>query len=184
MSFKTSKLEIYQKIYENLRFIDANPIGAQLIKNKSDAAAIGSRAVFVYYSYDKNLNGFYLPPKSEESTFSLSLVSFALRKGFQYKQSFDKMYIKSINNLLNLIFISLLRMKLIINNGISDHLMKKYKLRYDLNNQETNQAQLNLFSLDHFIFYTYILISNLLFASIVFGFEFSKKLRHDKLISN
>ena len=76
------------------------------------------------------------------------------------------------------------RLKSIVNNGILDFWMKLYKLRNDFNYQATDQAQLNLFSLDHIIFYTYILITNLLFASIVFSFELSKKMRHDKTISN
>ena len=34
---------------------------------------------------------FYLPPKSEDSTFGLSIDTMAYRKGFQYKHQFDKM---------------------------------------------------------------------------------------------
>ncbi len=47
------------------------------------------RLTLFFSRYGQGL--FYLPPKSEESTFGLSIETMAYRKGFQYKQQFDKM---------------------------------------------------------------------------------------------
>ena len=89
-------MTIYRQIYENLNFVENSPTGVKMMRTTS-MAMIGTREVYLFYSNDKDLKGFYLPPKTEESTFGLSIVSIAFRKGFQYKHSFDKMFEKSIN---------------------------------------------------------------------------------------
>ena len=86
-------MKIYRQIYENLNYVENSPTGVKMMRTTS-MALIGTRELYLFYSDDKDLNGFYLPPKTEESTFGLSMASIALRKGFQYKQSFDKMFVK------------------------------------------------------------------------------------------
>jgi hypothetical protein len=65
------------------------------VKNSSKAYA------FIAYKeslvYEILLNGpkfFYLPPKTDESSFNLELVGIAMDKEFEFKKQFNKLYKK------------------------------------------------------------------------------------------
>ena len=74
IDYKNNPNQGYKKIFE-----ETNP----------NAVLSSSHSTVIISKYGQA--PFYLPQKSEESTFGLSIETIAYRKGFQYKQQFDKM---------------------------------------------------------------------------------------------
>ena len=72
-------------------YIKSQNQGLKKIINEINPNAVFCSSDYAVFISKYGRARFYFPPKSEESTFSLSIETMAYRKGFQYKQQFDKM---------------------------------------------------------------------------------------------
>jgi hypothetical protein len=71
--------------------------GIDLVKNSSkDYAFIAQKEFLVYQILTNGPKFFYLPPKIDESSFSLQLFGIAMHKEFEFKKQFNKLYKKFI----------------------------------------------------------------------------------------
>jgi hypothetical protein len=62
------------------------------VKHSSKAYAfIGHRDYLFYYMIKNGRNYFYLPPKTDESSFNLQLLAIAMQKEFKYKKQFNNL---------------------------------------------------------------------------------------------
>jgi hypothetical protein len=82
------------------------------VKNSSKAYAFIAFKEFLVYQILKNgPEFFYLPPQTDESSFSLQLVGIAMHKEFKFKKQFNKLYKKIDISLrekkLNFLFFSI-----------------------------------------------------------------------------
>ncbi len=65
------------------------------MKNSSKPYAyIGHKEFLVYQILINDPKFFYLPPKTDESSFSLQLVGIAMHKEFEFKKQFNQLYKK------------------------------------------------------------------------------------------
>jgi hypothetical protein len=66
--------------------------GIYYVKHSSKAYAFIAHRDFLFYSMIKNgHNYFYLPPKTDESSFSLQLLGIAMQKEFKYQKQFNNL---------------------------------------------------------------------------------------------
>jgi len=68
-------------------------IGVNIMKTSAKAYAHIANRDGLYYSmliYDEKL--FHLPPQTQNSSFGLNLMGIAMRKDFQYKKQFNRLY--------------------------------------------------------------------------------------------
>jgi hypothetical protein len=68
--------------------------GINLVKNSSKAHAFISNRNSLYYSkleFGQKL--FHLPPQTQDSDFRLDLIAIAMRKDFEYKKQFNRLYV-------------------------------------------------------------------------------------------
>jgi len=69
-------------------------IGINLVKNSANAHSyIASRDGLYYYMLIYGEKQFHLPPQTQDSVFSLDLMGIAMRKDFQYKIQFNRLYV-------------------------------------------------------------------------------------------
>ncbi len=62
------------------------------LKNSTKAYAfITSREQLIYSMLENGPQNFYLPPDSDESTFSLDIMAIATHKQFKFKKQFNKL---------------------------------------------------------------------------------------------
>jgi hypothetical protein len=65
------------------------------VKNSSKAYAyIAHKDYLIYRILINGPKFFYLPPKSDESSFGLQLTGIAMHKEFEFKKQFNKLYKK------------------------------------------------------------------------------------------
>jgi hypothetical protein len=66
--------------------------GIYYVKHSIKAYAfIGHRHYLFYYMIKNGQNYFYLPPKTDESSFGLQLMGIAMQKEFKYKKQFNNL---------------------------------------------------------------------------------------------
>jgi hypothetical protein len=66
--------------------------GIYYVKHSSKAYAFIEDREYLFYSMIKNgQNYFYLPPKTDESSFSLQLLGIAMQKEFKYQKQFNNL---------------------------------------------------------------------------------------------
>jgi hypothetical protein len=66
--------------------------GISYVKDSSKAHAfIANRHSLFYNMIENGQNYFYLPPKTDESSFSLQLMGIAMQKEFKYKEQFNNL---------------------------------------------------------------------------------------------
>jgi len=65
-----------------------------LIKKSAKAQAYISNRDDLYYGLLRfGPIIFYLPPQTQDSAFNLDLLAIAMRKDFQYKKQFNRLYV-------------------------------------------------------------------------------------------
>jgi len=73
--------------------VDYIKTGINLVKNSAKAHAFISNRDYLYYSMLKfGEKLFHLPPETQDSSFGLDLMGIAMRKDFQYKKQFNRLY--------------------------------------------------------------------------------------------
>jgi hypothetical protein len=149
------------------------------VKNSSKAYAFIAHKEFLVYQI--LINGpkfFYLPPKTDESSFNLQLFGIAMHKEFELKEQFNKLYEKFDISLrekkFNFLFFSISDLKsagLIIHWQITEY-RKLFKINlddFDFNQGiDQKYVRLNLYQLQSTL---YLFCFGNLFALFSLFFE-------------